>query len=68
MLPYDEMDFRFVDKKKHPDFYWACSDYPQCDTYVGADSKGRPAARWPDRDFVRIAASFMSGRTSWLKR
>ena len=43
MLPYDEMDFRFVDKKKHPDFYWACSDYPQCDTYVGADSKGRPA-------------------------
>lgn len=42
MVPFEQMDFRFS-SKKHPDFYWVCSDYPACNTYAMADSRtGKP--------------------------
>lgn len=43
MVPFSEMGFRF-EPDHHPDFFWRCAKYPQCDAYIGAHPKTKKPA------------------------
>lgn len=39
MVSYEEMNFRKDMEKNRDQMYWCCVHYPDCDTYISADSK-----------------------------